>query len=434
MKNSNGSAELWRVPTVALVGMGTGLNDLGADALRWIGAAEVLIGGKRHLQLFCDHPATKIAFRSPLADQFAEILEIAREKKTAILASGDPLFFGIGRKLAESFGKDRLVVIPNVTSVQTLCARLCEPWGTVETVSMHGRNVAGAIAGLLPLLERGRKVAVLTDLVHTPQWIARELLGLGKEDFTICVGEDLGTDGEKVRLLSVSDAAAEVFSPLNIVLIIPPERSGDGDGERIGQVFGFPEEAFEREAGMITKMEVRAVALAALCLEPGLILWDIGAGTGSVSIEASRIAGLKRVFAVEKNAARYEQLLRNREKFHAWDVEAHCASASEAITQFPDPDRVFIGGSGDDLDVVLDSVADRLLPGGKVVQTIVLMNTLEKARSFWARRKFETSILQIQASRSVPIGGDFRLEALNPVFVVSAWRKTDRANGEERGK
>ncbi len=172
---------------------------------------------------------------------------------------------------------------------------------------------------------------------------------------------------------------------------------------------------------MITKMEIRAVALALLQLEPGQTLWDIGAGTGSISIEAARIARLSRVFAVEKNRSRYSNLLENLERFGVSGVQAVCANASEAIGAFPDPDRVFIGGSGDDLGTVLESVARRLLPGGRVVQTVVVLQTLEKVSTFWKDRDFELSVVQLQVNRSVPTGSGLRFEALNPVFIVSAW-------------
>jgi precorrin-6Y C5,15-methyltransferase (decarboxylating) len=173
---------------------------------------------------------------------------------------------------------------------------------------------------------------------------------------------------------------------------------------------------------MITKMEVRAVVLASLQLGQGQVLWDLGAATGSVSVEAARIARLKRVLAVEKNQSRYLKLLQNLEKFGASKVEAVCARASEAIGAFPDPDRVFIGGSGSELDAILEAVARRLLPDGRVVQTVVLLQTLEKVSAFWKDRDFKVSIVQLQVNRSVPTGKDLRLEALNPVFVVSAWR------------
>ncbi len=139
-------------------------------------------------------------------------------------------------------------------------------------------------------------------------------------------------------------------------------------------------------------------------------------------MEAARIARLKRVLAVEKNQSRYFKLFQNLEKFGASKVEAVCARASEAIGAFPDPDRVFIGGSGNDLDAILEAVARRLLPDGRVVQTVVLLQTLEKVSAFWKDRNFKVSIVQLQVNRSVPTGKDLRFEAFNPVFVVSAWR------------
>jgi precorrin-6Y C5,15-methyltransferase (decarboxylating) len=215
------------------------------------------------------------------------------------------------------------------------------------------------------------------------------------------------------------------FSPLNVILVKPAEPGARPDREdKPGWIFGFGEDAFEREAGMITKMEVRAVALASLQLARGQVLWDIGAATGSVSIEAERIARLDRVFAVERNESRYTKLLKNLDKFGSRGVKAVCTRASEAILAFPDPDRVFIGGSGDDLHTILEAVSRRLLPGGRVVQTVVLLQTLEKVSAFWKDRGFELSVVQLQVNRSVRTGNDLRLEALNPVFIVSAWRKS----------
>ncbi len=410
----------WNPPVIAVIGMGTGLENLGPKAMEWIAAAEVLVGGKRHLDLFPGHPGEKIPLASPLSEQLEKIGELAMQKRTAILASGDPLFFGIGRKLCATFGAERLVVFPNVTSVQHLCARMCIPWDGIETVSLHGRHDPRRIEGMFACVDSGRTIAVLTDPDHTPQWIAEELIRSGRSGCGMIVGEDLGSAKEKVRSFSPVHAAKESFSSLNVVLIRPSERTKETDAEN-APVFGFPEEAFEREAGMITKMEVRAVALASLQLGPGMTLWDLGAGTGSVSIEAARIAPL-RIFAVEKNEARYSQMLRNLENFGVSGIEAVCGSASDSIANFSAPDRVFIGGSGDDLEAILETVADQLLPGGRVVQTIVLLHTLEKVRNFWAGRGFELSISQLQVSRSTPTGKDLRLEALNPVFVVSAWR------------
>jgi len=413
----------WKPPLIAAIGIGTGPECLSALALEWIGAAQVLAGGGRHLEMFPDHTAEKLPLKSPLPECLEAIGRISNTKRVAVLCSGDPLFFGIGRTLADRFGRERLLIIPNVTSVQTLCARICESWDSVDSVSFHGVKDDAGVERVFDALERGRKVAVITDPRHKPQWIARELMKSGQCECKLIIGEDLGTPSERIRWFSPSDAAIEEFSPLNVILVQPAGTLLKPDKwDKPARVFGFGEEAFEREAGMITKMEVRAVVLALLQLEHGQVFWDLGASTGSVSVEAARVARLKRVFAVEINPSRYSKLLRNLEKFGASDFEAVCAKASAAMGAFADPDRVFIGGSGDDLDAILEAVAHRLRPGGRVVQTVVLLQTLQKVSAFWKNRGFEVSVVQLQVNRSVSTGEDLRLEPINPVFIVSAWK------------
>jgi precorrin-6Y C5,15-methyltransferase (decarboxylating) len=415
----------WKPPLIAAIGIGIGEQCLGALAAGWIGASHILASGARHLELIAGYTGDKLVLKAPLSERLDEIDSASKKKRLAVLCSGDPLFFGIGSTLVEKFGKERVLVIPNITSIQALCARVRESWDSIETVSFHGRKGATGVGRLISAVAGGMKVAVITDPTHTPQWIAAELIKSGLSECRLIVGEDLGAPSERVRSLSPSDAAGMDFAALNVVLVKPPDHTAAFDSsDQPGWVFGFAEDAFERESGMITKMEVRAVVLACLQLDPGQVLWDIGAATGSVSIEAGRLARLDRIFAVERNESRYSMLLRNLGKFGARRVEVFCATASEAIRTFADPDRVFIGGSGDDLDAILDAVSRRLLPGGRVVQTIVLLQTLEKVSAFWRSKGFDLSVVQLQVSRSVRTGNDLRLEALNPVFIVSAWRKS----------
>ncbi|MDR3557722.1 MAG: precorrin-6y C5,15-methyltransferase (decarboxylating) subunit CbiE [Syntrophobacteraceae bacterium] len=414
----------WKPPVIAVIGMGAGPQWLGGLALEWIGAAQILAGSARHLAQFDEHTGEKLFFKSPLSDSVEEIGRVSNTRRIAVICSGDPLFFGIGKTLAKRFGGERLVIIPNISSVQTLCAAICEPWDSAEAVSFHGQRGEGDMERVLEILQRGRKAAVLTDPQHTPQWIARELIQRGESQCRLIIGEDLGTESERVRSFLPSEAACLEFSPLNVLLVKPGSQVAGADLAGAPQrVFGFTEDAFERDAGMITKMEVRAVVLASLQLEQGQVLWDLGAATGSVSIEAARIARLQQVFAIEKAPARHAKLLRNLEKFGASRVKAICAEASGALAALPSPHRVFIGGSGADLGAILDTVSQRLLPDGIVVQTAVLLQTLERSTAFWKNQGFEVSIVQLQVNRSVPTGKELRLEALNPVFILSARRK-----------
>jgi precorrin-6B C5,15-methyltransferase / cobalt-precorrin-6B C5,C15-methyltransferase len=323
----------WAAPCVVLVGVGMGMGDISTMALRWIERAEVLAGGARHLDWFARHPGEKLPLKGPLNAWMDAVADISRERRTVVLASGDPFFFGIGRRLAERLGKEHLVTFPNITSVQVLFARLNESWEDVKVLSLHGRGSAVDDFRWLLHLRLHPRCVCFTDPQHTPDWIARQLLENGLEDRVMVVGEDLGTSSERIHRLSPRDAAAGSFSSLNLVAVFaereePPRQgthqetassSGDlgGDAALPRTVLGLPESAFRHQAGLITKMEVRAVALAALQLEPGLVLWDLGAGSGSVSIEASRLVPLRYVAAVEKDPHRYRDLRRTSNAFVA---------------------------------------------------------------------------------------------------------------------
>jgi precorrin-6B C5,15-methyltransferase / cobalt-precorrin-6B C5,C15-methyltransferase len=419
---------------VLLVGLGMGRDDLSAKVLQWLERAEVLAGGKRHLDSFPEFKGEKVPLDSTL-EKFIERLDhISQEKRTAVLASGDPFYFGIGRRLVRALGKARVIAFSNITSVQALFARLGEGWEDVRVLSLHGRTRSPQAGDWLSAVRSSSKVAFFTDPQHHPGWIAQQLLDAGMADRSLIVAEDLGLPTENIQPLSLEEARTTSFSPLNLVVVMAPDLmngagaagwkadSTSAEGQSF-PIFGLPESAFEHEAGMITKMEVRAVALAHLQLKPGLIMWDLGAGSGSLSIEAARLVPLKQVIAVEKNRGRFEALQQNVKKLGGSEVQVVLGKIRDVIDHLPDPDRVFIGGSGEELQGLLERLAERLRPGGRVVQTVVTLDTLDAARSFWGGKPFEMSITQLQVNRSTAISESLRFEALNPVFVVSVWSK-----------
>lgn len=425
--------EAWCPPLVLVVGMGTGVADLSAAALRGIERAEVLFGGRRHLESFPEHAGRRIPLGKSLDESLAEIDAVSRHSRTVVLASGDPLFFGIGRRLIRFLGRDRVRVIPGVTAVQALCARVGFPWDDVRVFSLHGRGEGDS--EWLSSVRCDASVALFTDQHRSPAWIARRLIEAGLDRCRMVIGENLGQETEAVREISPREAIEGRFAPLNLCMVLPAEAHRldaggpfDPDLEPV-PVLGIEESLFVHEAGLITKLEVRAVALAKLQLRAGLVLWDIGAGSGSVSIEASRLAALKQVVAIERNVDRYRQLLENVRKLGGSPIEALSGDAAEKLGNLPEPHRVFIGGSGGDLRGILEQVAAKLTPGGRVVQTAVTLETFEEGRSFWKGRGWKLDVVQLQVSRAVPIGRSRRLEALNPVFVVTAVHPQDHVAG-----
>ncbi len=414
---------LWQPPLVVLAGLGMTRDDLSLRALRWIERAEVLVGGSRHLQEFPEHPGEKIRLEAPLDQTLKRVEEISRQRRTLLLASGDPLFYGIGRRLVDFLGKERLFVLPNITAVQYLLARLAEPWEDVKVISLHGRGEAAESRQWLRELRIHSKIALYTDPHHTPAMVARQLLEVGLSDRLLVVGEDLGLPSERIRFLSLQEAQSEEFSPLNLVLVLPARDSTRANGWSEWPALGLAEQAFQHQAGLITKMEIRAVVLANLQLKSDLVFWDLGAGSGSVSIEAARLVPLRKAVAVEKNADRYKDLVENLARFGCAEILPLCGNASDVLNELPDPDRVFIGGAGEDLLLVLNHIIERLRPGGRIVQTVVTLDTLQKVNEFWRDKPFEVAVTQLQINRSAPILNTLRLEALNPVFIVTVWRK-----------
>jgi precorrin-6B C5,15-methyltransferase / cobalt-precorrin-6B C5,C15-methyltransferase len=456
LENCNLDPQDWEPPLVVLVGVGMGKEDLSLRMLSWIQRAQILVGSRRVLEYCTDHQGEKYAFGSSMEGTLQDVLPRSEKRRTLVLASGDPLFYGVGRRLVRLLGKERLIVLPNITSVQALFAKMAEPWEDVRILSLHGRSGSNWLGEL----RRHTRLAVFTDPQHTPAWIAQELLSAGVTDRCLVVGEDLGSSKERVQRLSLEEASGRSFSPLNLTAILPSSflqstlthhqklcavgAASSRDANREAPptadalscevrrssaaeqlpstalpLLGLSDGVFQHQAGLITKMEVRAVVLAHLQLMADQVLWDVGAGSGSVAVEAARLAPLRHVAAMEKDPGRYADLVENVKRFCCGEIQTVQGTAPQALRDLPDPDRVFLGGSGGNLVAILQAVAERLRPGGRVVHTVVTLDSLEQIRSFWHGRAVDLSVTQLQVSRSLPIGGSLRLEALNPVFIIT---------------
>ncbi|MFZ2088077.1 MAG: precorrin-6y C5,15-methyltransferase (decarboxylating) subunit CbiE, partial [Desulfobaccales bacterium] len=385
-----------------------------------IQGAQVLAGGRRLLDYFPDHPGEKIFLGKDPETTVLKLKELARERRVVVLASGDPNFYGIGPLIVRVFGTEHVVIHPNLTTVQAAAARLKAPWHEAKVVSLHGRGWEALEASLdAPVLY------IYTDPVHTPGAIARRLLDRGRTQVRLCVLEEMGQDTERFAWLNLEEAAGRTFSPLNMVVVeqatgsLPDDKKAPASAAP-GLHLGMPEEAYSPERGLITKAEVRAVVLSKLELHPpGQVLWDVGAGSGSVGLEASLLLGPGRIFAVEKNPERAAQITANRDKFGVANLEVVCGQAPDCLASLPTPDRVFIGGGGDAVEDILQEVLGRLRREGKVVLTASRLETLEEARRVLRQEKWSVDVIQLQVCRAQPLSGGSFLQALNPVWIVT---------------
>lgn len=405
---------------IHVVGIGLdGEVGLSENVRQIVSQASLLIGSDRHLSYFPQHPAQKM--RLELTDAIATLRQqIAQENcTTVVLVSGDPLFFGLGRLLLAELPAEKLVFHPHLSSVQLAFSRVKVSWHDAQIVSVHGRNCEELIQVLQQKVE---KIALLTDNINTPSAIARliESLDLACQyQFWVC--ENLGAPTEQVRSFALADVPAQT-APLNVVILLRQSDPDRLDLTKLPQ-FGLADHlfiSFRDRPGLMTKREVRILVLGELALQPGQIIWDIGAGTGSVSIEIARLFPTSTVYAIEKTAAGISLIQQNCQRFQVENVISIHGSAPEVLAQLPAPNRVFIGGSGGNLGQIL---AAARVGDGVIVIALATLEHLHTALDWLKHQSWQHQILQVQLARSVPIAKLTRFVPLNPVTLVVAQKE-----------
>ncbi len=417
---------------VHVVGIGLdGVAGLPESTRQLVAQAKLLVGSDRHLSYFPDHPADRLVLGN-LQQAIATIrqhLEAAIAIPIVVLTSGDPLFFGFGRLILAEFPAEQLTFHPHLSSVQLAFSRIKVPWQDAQVVSVHGRS----LEELTPVLQQGaEKIAILTDAVNSPAAIAQLIDSLElPHTYQMWVCENLGGAEEQIYRLPLLELNFREFAPLNVVILLRQAASEvEVDLTQLPQ-FGIPDSlfhSFRDRPGLMTKREVRILALGELALQPDQIVWDIGAGTGSVAIEMGRLCPTSTVYAIEKTAAGVGLITKNAQRFRVANVVPVSGAAPAACGDLPDPDRIFIGGSGGNLAAILDLAAIRLVASGLVVLAIATFEHLSQVMSWLERQKtqrclWEHRLLQVQLSRSVPVGPLTRLSPLNPVTLVTLSRK-----------
>jgi precorrin-6Y C5,15-methyltransferase (decarboxylating) len=379
--------------------------------LELIGKADLLLGGERQLELFPDFPGERVTIGSNLGEVVERLKK--NERRAVVLASGDPLFFGIGRYLLRNLPDEELEFVPNVSSVQYAFAKIKEPWDDAVFVSAHGRGLKGAVDRIVA----NDKAAVLTDEENTPKAIAAELIERGRDGYAAWLCENLGTAEERIIATDVKGLLEIEAAPLNVLILIKEYEAG---GDEYVPTLGIPDEEFASIKKLITKEEIRVVTLAKLKLRHDMTLWDLGAGSGSVSIEADHLLPNGRIFAVERNPQCIEFIKENLNKFNARHVTLVEGEAPECLETLPDPDRVFIGGSGGNLWEILEAVDLRLPAEGRVVINAVTLDTLTAATEYFDNAGYQVEVTTVNIARTRPLTDYKMFEAYNPVYIIAA--------------
>ncbi len=400
---------------VTVVGIGDdGCAGLTSRAANPVARAHVLVGGERHLAFFPQFAGERIVLAGGLGAALDRAASLADEHDVCVLASGDPLFFGVGALLAKRFGAEHVEFVPAPSSVQWAFARTGMAWEDAEFVSVHGRS----LDGFVNRVRRVAKAAVLTDGENTPARLASRLLEYGDASWRAWVCERLGGVEERVRPFSLPDLeAARDIDPLNVLLLVRTE------GWRAPPAIPYlHEDAFAKRMprnGLITKREVRLLSLAALAIAPDAVVWDIGAGSGSVSVEAAMLAPRGLVYAVEVDPEG-ASICRDNARAHGTDnVRVVEGRAPEALAGLETPDAVFVGGSKGSMDAIVAAALDALRPGGRLVVNAITLENVAEAYAALRGRRLEPEVTLLQASRGVPLARYQRYEALNPVHVIA---------------
>ena len=409
---------------IYIVGIGIyGRESLCRRALSLIQGASLLVGSVRYLEEFPDFDGDTIRLGSDVDDVIRRIREGRWDGDVVVLATGDPNLFGIAKRFVAEFGGDMVEIIPNVSTMQEAFARIKLSWEDAVFLSLHGRELR--VDDIIKGIGFYNKIGIFTDRRNTPSRIAGALLDRGVTGLKVYVCEEMGREKERVTEGGIDEIATKDFSPVNVMILVRDKDTGLpelDDRPAFRQIFGMPDHLFSHREGVITKEEVRSVVLGKLRLRQGSILWDIGAGSGSVSIEAVRIMSGGRVYAIEEDAHSISLIEKNVERFSVSNLVVVRGRAPEALKGLPEPDSVFIGGSGGVIEGIITHCMDNLKPKGRLVANFVTLENLSAALDILKERGFSPEVVEISVSRSEQVSDSLYLRALNPVFILSVDR------------
>lgn len=389
--------------------IGIGPDGLTAQAAGLLKQCPVVVASSRHRHLVPE--GKEIIAIAPVQQTLEIVGQRLTKDNVAVLASGDPLFFGIGRTLLKTVGSKALEIHPALSSIQLAFSRFKEPWDDARFVSLHGREAEH----ILPLLLPHDKVLVFTDGANSPDALCRKLLACfaaiddmeTAKQYQVMVAENLGHGNETLSTGSLEEISRQDFSSLNVVIFKRETRPHTF-------CLGLETNDIQHSRGLITKDEVRAATLHKLQLPEQGVLWDIGAGSGSISLEAARLCPGLMIYAVERHPEEVANIKANIRKYQCHTIQIHDGMAPDVLADLPDPDRVFIGGSGGNLPEIIARAATRLKSNGILVANAVLAATAEAAPALMKAQNLTIDISKIRVTRK---NGDTD-EELSPITII----------------
>ncbi|MFQ5646070.1 MAG: precorrin-6y C5,15-methyltransferase (decarboxylating) subunit CbiE [bacterium] len=391
-----------------------GMNVIGEPVSREnrqrIMAADVLAGGKRHLEKFSGFAGKTIEVCNNIKSLLSELEQkLEKGQSLAVVTTGDPLLFGLGNTLINCFGAERVEVVPGLSAPQAAAARLGLPMDGTLILSRHAKKKDDL--NRLRYFPRG---VVLTENGAGPGQVIKELLKKipEAEKWRGAVCQRLGMPGEEISRGELTLLAEKLYPATNLLVVENPSPEKMISG---GVNFGRPDEAFDHSANLLTHAEVRSVTLSRLELAEAGVMWDVGAGSGSVGVEAALLNPRLSVFAIEKNPRMVEHILKNIGKLKASGVKVKQGNALEVCPGLPRPDRVFVGGGGRDLEKILDICCEALKSQGIMVINTVTLDSAEQVRGFAGARKI--SAVTVQVSRMKDLAGYGLMAPENPVTI-----------------
>jgi precorrin-6Y C5,15-methyltransferase (decarboxylating) len=410
---------------IHIIGVGgDGVAGLTARARELLTQAELVFGAEAVLRLLPEVNAERVRIGSDLQEVVERLRSGLGRKRMVIVATGDPLFYGVARYLCDKLGKENFEVLPHVSTMQLAFARVKESWEEAYLTDLSTRS----LDDVLDRIRTAETVGLFTSETHNPARIARELLIRGLDYFRAYVCENLGGRDERITQGELAEIQDMHFDPLNVLIL--KRKPGRPDAPRAPRKlmrFGNPDDVFAQsrpKTGLITQAEVRAISLAWLDLQPGCVMWDVGAGSGSVALEAAQLVEPGRVCAIEQDAADYHLIVANAETFGIRNIQAVHGMAPAVFQGLPAPDAIFIGGNGGEVARLLEASFAALRPGGRLVLNVGTLEMLGTVYEVLKRLAPPVQVLLVNLARSVEQLEALRFESVNPTFLLKATKAT----------